>query len=250
MDVTPLQRHLQQALKMVHRHAKFDIHILYNPQEADYHVTTICGAVQEFVEKWTGKNVTTYLNPKDIQEDRTTFHHCLSFLINGTHLPDGFSALARENWLSVKDNFEKEREALKLLPEIELGRLLDEVLQGKVHEATLNGERVAKRMMATERPMLSPKDFAAFYAEVFRTASLKSDYVVCVYGVTESGLVLMELADNELKSSYCTFTAWIEELNVLEQVTKALHYAHEKGVVRRDVKITNLLIIGDVLSQK
>ena len=115
----------------------------------------------------------------------------------------------------------------------------------------LNKKCVAmKSMMATEGAMLSPRDFAAFYAEVFRTASLKSDYVVHVYGVTKSGSVLMELANNDLSSWYGTSRGLREKLNVLEQAAKALHYVHEKGVVHRDVKSTNSLMFGDGTSPK
>lgn len=249
-DVRCVIRHLRQALKILQRHTRFNIHTFYNAEDAKGLTANVCGATQEFVEKWTvHKHVTVHLNENYALEDTKSFSQCLKYIMDDqgrTETPAGFSDRSRQEWLDVQHQFQTERNRIKTLIEVPIRRCLGEGGQGNVYEAEWNDKRVAvKKLMGTEHGRLNPTEFAVFYAEVFGTASLASRYVVHVHGVTESGSIIMERADRDLQTWYQSNPAGEKRLLVLAQAAKALCYVHAQGVVHRDVKNTNFLIFDD-----
>ena len=246
-DVRNVIRDLRQASKIVQRHVRFNMHTFYTAEDAESLTAIICGAIQEFVEKWTvHKNVTVYLGANEALEDAKTFSQCLRYIMDDqgrTHLPAGFSEQSRQEWLRVRQHFQRERNLVETLPEVTTERRLGEGGQGNVYEAMWNGESVAvKKLMGTGYGRLNDSDFGALYAEVFRTASLASDHVVHVHGVTESGSVIMERADCDLRAWYLQNPTWEQRLFVLAEAARALRFVHHEGIVHRDVKSSNFLI--------
>ena len=94
-----------------------------------------------------------------------------------------------------------------------------------------------------------------FLAESRAIAMLSHPNIVSIYDVghcsnfdTELEYIIMELIDGITLKQYMqkrgTLT-WKETLHFSSQVAKALAHAHEKGIIHRDIKPQNLMLIKD-----
>jgi eukaryotic-like serine/threonine-protein kinase len=129
--------------------------------------------------------------------------------------------------------------------------LLQEIGRGgmgivyRAHQISLNRE-VAIKMILRDR-LATPQDRQRFFAEARATAKLDHLGIVPVYDVGEidgrpyfamkhvRGRTLSELIVSGVVTQR-------QAAGYLEQVSRAVHYAHQSGVVHRDIKPSNILI--------
>src|SRR5437870_3454196 len=77
-----------------------------------------------------------------------------------------------------------------------------------------------------------PDRMARFTREAHVLASLNHPNIAAIHGVEERAIV-MELVEGETLAGPLTFE---QALPIINQLIDALEYAHEKGVVHRDLK--------------
>ena len=124
--------------------------------------------------------------------------------------------------------------------------------QGVVYKAT---QKATKRTVALkvllEGPYASPRQRHRFEREVDLVASLQHPNIVTVFesGVTGNELhyFAMEYVhgqplDTYMKQSSLTVD---ETLRLFQKICMAVNYAHQKGVIHRDLKPDNILIDGE-----
>lgn len=90
-----------------------------------------------------------------------------------------------------------------------------------------------------------------FHAESQAVAMLSHPNIVSVYDVSHSGdtdYIVMELIDGITLKQYMEqkgMLNWREVLHFSTQIAKALEHAHSRGIVHRDIKPHNIMILKD-----
>lgn len=90
-----------------------------------------------------------------------------------------------------------------------------------------------------------------FLAESHAVAMLSHPNIVAVYDVSHSDdieYIVMELVDGITLKQYMDkkgALAWREVLHFTRQIAKALSHAHERGIVHRDIKPQNIMLLKD-----
>ena len=90
-----------------------------------------------------------------------------------------------------------------------------------------------------------------FQTEAQAVAMLSHPNIVSVYDVSHSDdveYIVMELIDGVTLMQYMKkkgALGWKEALHFAVQISKALEHAHEKGIVHRDIKPQNIMILKD-----
>ena len=90
-----------------------------------------------------------------------------------------------------------------------------------------------------------------FYTESQAVAMLSHPNIVAVYDVSRSGSVeyiVMELIEGITLKQYINrkgLLHWKEALHFVTQITKALSHAHSRGIIHRDIKPHNIMILKD-----
>ena len=90
-----------------------------------------------------------------------------------------------------------------------------------------------------------------FHAESQAVAMLSHPNIVSVYDVSHSGdtdYIVMELIDGITLKQYMEQKGqlnWRETLHFATQIAKALEHAHSRGIVHRDIKPHNIMILKD-----
>ena len=150
--------------------------------------------------------------------------------------------------MDIKDNF--------------IGRLLDEryEIQSVIGEGGMAvvyraldqrlNRFVAVKIMREE--MAADEEFRRrFCAESQAVAMLSNPNIVAVYDVSHSDdleYIVMELVDGITLKQYMErkgAMAWREALHFSRQILKALAHAHERGIIHRDIKPQNIMLLRD-----
>ena len=90
-----------------------------------------------------------------------------------------------------------------------------------------------------------------FYAESQAVAMLSHPNIVAVYDVSHSNntdYIVMELIEGITLKQYITrkgSLGWKEALHFSTQIIKALQHAHSRGIIHRDIKPQNIMILKD-----
>lgn len=123
---------------------------------------------------------------------------------------------------------------------------------GKVYEArdSVLGRIVAIKLML-EAQHLDEEMRARFYREAQAAGNLKHPNVVTIHDLAEENgvpyIVMEYLEGNDLKEllDKRESLSSTERLSVAAQVTKGLAYAHQNGIVHRDIKPDNIRVLED-----
>ena len=109
---------------------------------------------------------------------------------------------------------------------------------------------VAVKIMRDE--MAADEEFRSrFCAEAHAVAMLSHTNIVAVYDVSHSDdieYIVMELVDGITLRQYMDKKGaldWKEVLHFTKQICKALSHAHERGIVHRDIKPQNVMLLKD-----
>ena len=90
-----------------------------------------------------------------------------------------------------------------------------------------------------------------FCAESHAVAMLSHPNIVAVYDVSHSDdieYIVMELVEGITLKQYMEkkgALAWKEVLHFSKQISKALAHAHERGIIHRDIKPQNIMLLRD-----
>ena len=88
-----------------------------------------------------------------------------------------------------------------------------------------------------------------FYSEAHAVAQLSHPNIVAVYDVSRNentGYIVMELLAGVTLRQYLDkkqIIPWKQVLHFSRQITDALEHAHERGIIHRDIKPTNLMLL-------
>lgn len=109
---------------------------------------------------------------------------------------------------------------------------------------------VAVKIMRDE--MAKDEEFRRrFCAESHAVAMLSNPNIVAVFDVSHSDAmeyIVMELVDGITLKQYMDkkgALAWREVLHFSKQIAKALAHAHERGIIHRDIKPHNIMLLRD-----
>ena len=121
------------------------------------------------------------------------------------------------------------------------------VYQAKCHR--LN-RLVAVKILKSD--LAQDEDFRRrFNAEAAAVAQLSHPNIVSVYDVSRGGdteYIVMELIDGITLKQYMEKRGqlnWREALHFITQIMKALSHAHSRGIIHRDIKPQNIMVLRD-----
>ena len=110
--------------------------------------------------------------------------------------------------------------------------------------------QVAIKIMRQE--MAADEEFRRrFLAEAHAVAMLSNHNIVAIYDVSRSSsmeYIVMELVDGITLKQYMErrgALGWRETLHFSRQIARALRHAHERGIVHRDIKPNNIMLLKD-----
>ena len=119
----------------------------------------------------------------------------------------------------------------------------------KARDTRLN-RNVAVKIMRDE--MAADEEFRrTFCAEAHAVAMLSNPNIVAVYDVSHSDeieYIVMELVDGITLRQYMDRRGalkWQEVLHFTRQIARALSHAHERGIIHRDIKPQNIMMLRD-----
>ena len=92
---------------------------------------------------------------------------------------------------------------------------------------------------------------STFCSEAHAVAMLSNPNIVAVYDVSHNDdieYIVMELVDGITLRQYMDkrgALAWREVLHFTRQIARALAHAHERGIIHRDIKPQNIMMLRD-----
>src|SRR5205823_13710880 len=122
---------------------------------------------------------------------------------------------------------------------------------GVVYRARQIGlNRVVALKMILTGEFSGPEDRIRFRAEAEAAARLQHPNVVQIYEVGEHQgrpFLSLEFVDGGSLQGKLTGTPWLarEAAQLIEVLARAMHAAHQRGVVHRDLKPANVLLTAD-----
>jgi serine/threonine protein kinase len=124
----------------------------------------------------------------------------------------------------------------------------------KARQMMLN-KLVAIKMV--RRQLASPDAFMRFLFEGRASAMLTHPYIIRVhdFGTTDAGrpYLVMDFVDGKTLSELFTSEGRLSIgrfLQLFSQVCEAMSHAHDKGVLHRDIKPTNIMVVNNHLGQE
>ncbi len=134
-------------------------------------------------------------------------------------------------------------------------RVIGEGGMGRVYEAQhtrIAGKRFAIKLLHPEYAR-QPEVIARFYREAEAAAAISHPNVMGVYDVDRAPdgtpFMVSELLEGRDLSKQLEGNTRItptQAVNIARQVCRALHAAHDKGVIHRDVKPENVFVMGSI----
>jgi len=112
------------------------------------------------------------------------------------------------------------------------------------------GRPVAIKMMTTGFSK-NEDALARFYTEARFVGKLQHPNIVVVYDLGDQDgtpYLIMEYLDGESLDKLITARrelSMVEKVHIIVRVLRALHYAHQRGIVHRDVKPGNVMVLAD-----
>lgn len=125
----------------------------------------------------------------------------------------------------------------------------------RAHDPLLNRTVAIKTIIMSEDPQEMAEYEARFYQEARAAGGLNHPNIVTIHDIGKSGNVAymaMELLEgSELRAlmSHGTPVAPARAAEIAAQVAEGLAYAHQHGVVHRDVKPANIMILANGLAK-
>src|SRR5262245_49130110 len=119
----------------------------------------------------------------------------------------------------------------------------------KAHDPTL--DRVVAVKVISPEAKMSDEIKARFYREAHACAQLNHRNIIAIYELGDDAgrlFVVMEFLDGEKLQRVIERRAPLsleEKLSLAVQICEGLQYAHQKGIIHRDVKPANIFVLRD-----
>ena len=253
-------RVLDRAELLIRRHAEpFDLQKFYKVATVEEGVKDLCGGLRNCVEELIldgylpqgSINIAFHLDDERVREDKTYMYWYLAYILEGKQSELQLNDATQQEWEGLKNEHEGRIERLLLITDserdkIHWGKPIGSGGSSQVYSARWRDIDVAVKKLADSERHLSHEALASFFTEVEIQMAMNYPYVVRLYAVSRSGLMLMELATANLALLYQQKLSltWALKAKLLSQAAQGLEYVHDRGVVHRDVKSLNFLVFG------
>lgn len=242
-----------QGQRLIAKHrCPFDLRTFYKIEEARNGIQEICAILREVMVDW-GKQqevqVLDVIPDAVVEEDRRVLYVHLGYVLEGKRCTD---RSFQKEWGAIKKFFDNKMQQLQIVDpaDIAWGRKLGKGGGGNVYRGYWKNSPIAIKSLNEDGTKLSLEDFKDFFNEVRIQASLNHPRIVRLHAAAKTGLILMELADNNL-SSVCQneVLEWPTKLKLLQDAAAGLEYMHSKRLIHCDVKSPNYLIFKTSLGR-
>ncbi|CAD7702368.1 unnamed protein product, partial [Ostreobium quekettii] len=256
-----LYKVIERGELLIRRHAEpFDLQKFYKVATVEEGVKDLCGGLRNCVEELTmdgwlpqGRvNIKYHLEEARAKEDRTYMYWYLAYILDGKQSGLQLDEATRKEWEGLKTEHEGRMERLLLIGDserdkIHWGKPIGSGGNSQVFSARWRDIDVAVKKLADSERHLSQEALASFFTEVEIQMGMNYPFVVRLYAVSRTGLMLMELATSNLAVVYQQEMSmtWTLKAKLLAQAAQGLEYVHDRGVVHRDVKSLNFLVFGN-----
>lgn len=244
-----LKRALENGERLVRRHAaEFKLEEFYSIDEARCLIETLCTNIRDCFRSFQA----SYFLPREVNvpqcavdSDREFLEHHLGFVFGKTDpkLDDSFL----QEWHAVRDSLRANLANIRTIErsEIVFREQIAKGAYGEVFKANWGEKVVAVKDLMLEQGHNINQQLAIFHVEAAVHAAVHHEHIVPVYAMSNCGLLVMELADSNLKGwldGQRTLT-WEQKIHVLHQAASGLdHLHHSRSLIHRDVKSNNFLV--------
>ena len=245
-----LKNVLVSGERLVKRHATcFELQNFYTIDEARYLVETLCINLQDSVRPFArpgSSTVEVRIPETDVCKDRNFLELCLGFFLGkyDLELDDSFE----QEWHSARNAHRSKLHCIDVIKRSDITWEGSEVIGrgafSTVSRATWKNKKVAVKELVLEEDHNRNQQLAAFHAEASVHASVVHDHIARVFAMCNSGVLVLELGNENLKEwlEKRRWLHWELKLRVLYQAASGLCHLHSMGLVHRDVKSRNFLV--------